>query len=102
MMLATFCVGRFVMAKMGVTELTAQQDLKACKGSAEMCSTSVPMNCLWEVKKLRRAIVERHAAYIARIVHNIEVLGRPEHQSTSYRHFRSLLQDLLRDIEALR
>jgi len=55
-----------------------------------------------EVKKLRRAIVERHAAYIARIVHNIEVLGRPEHQSTSYRHFRSLLQDLLRDIEALR
>ena len=55
-----------------------------------------------EVKKLRRAIVERHAAYIARIVHNIEVLGRPEHQSNSYRHFRSLLQDLLRDIEALR
>ena len=55
-----------------------------------------------EVKKLRRAIVERHAAYIARIVHNIEVLGRPEHQGNLYRHFRSLLQDLLRDIEALR
>ena len=52
---------------------------------------SVPMNCLWKSKKLRRAIVERHAANIARIVHNIEVLGRPEHQSNSYRHFRSLL-----------
>ncbi len=83
----------------GVDGATGPQGVQGERGDVLYIG---PDELFVEVKKLRRAIVERHAAYIARIVHNIEVLGRPEHQSTSYRHFRSLLQDLLRDIEALR